>query len=120
MIKPIHTAQDYQIALERAEKLWGSEPNTSKGDELDVLLVLIEAYENKHYPMPPSDPVNAILFFMDQMNLNRKDLEQFLGAKSRVSDILNRKRHLTMPQIVKLHKGLHIPYECLIEERQYL
>jgi HTH-type transcriptional regulator/antitoxin HigA len=120
MIKPIHHENDYQIALNRVELLWGAQQDTAEGDELDVLLVLIEAYENKHYLMPPSDPVDAIYFLMDQMQLNRKDLEIYLGPKSRVSDVLNRKRSLTMHQIVKLHKGLHIPYESLIEERQYL
>lgn len=118
MIKPIHYENDHQMALKRVEELWGAKQDTPDGDELEVLLVLIEAYENKHFPMPPSDPIDAI-FLMDQMNLNRKDLEQFLGPKSRVSDVLNRKRHLTMHQIVKLHKGLRIPYESLIEERQY-
>ena len=120
MIKPIHHDTDYKLTLKRVENLWGAKRDTPEGDELEILLVLIEAYENKHFPMLPSDPVDAIFFLMDQMNLDRKDLEQFLGPKSRVSDVLNRKRHLTMPQIVKLHKGLHIPYECLIEERQYL
>lgn len=120
MIKPIHTDEDYQMALMRVEKLWGAQQDTPEGDELDILLVLTEAYESKNYPMPPSDPVNAILFLMDQMNLDRKDLEPFLGPRSRVSDVLNRKRSLTMHQIVNLHKGLHIPYECLIEERRYI
>lgn len=87
---------------------------------IDVLLVLVEGYENKHYQMPQSDPVDAILFLMDQLNLTRKDLEAFLGPKSRVSDVLNRKRNLTLPQIVKLHNELHIPYESLIEERHYI
>lgn len=119
MIKPIHNESDYQMALDRVDSLWGAKQDTPDGDELDVLLVLIEAYESKHFPMPPSDPIDAIFFLMDQMNLNRKDLEPFLGAKSRVSDVLNRKRSLTLPQIVKLHKGLHIPYESLIEERLY-
>lgn len=120
MIKPIHNENDYKISLERVETLWGAEQDTPEGDELDVLLVLIEGYENKSHPMPPSDPVDAINFLMDQMNLTRKDLEAFLGPKSRVSDVLNRKRNLTLPQIVKLHKELHIPYESLIEERYYL
>ncbi|RAP36797.1 transcriptional regulator [Legionella quinlivanii] len=120
MIKPIHNENDYKIALERVEALWGAKQDTPAGDELDVLLVLIEGYENKNHQMPPSDPVDAIHFLMDQMNLTRKDLEAFLGPKSRVSDVLNRKRHLTLPQIVKLHKELHIPYESLIEERYYL
>ena len=120
MIKPIHNESDYKIALARANHLWGAKQDTPEGDELDVLLVLVEGYENKHHQMPQSDPVDAILFLMDQMNLTRKDLEVFLGPKSRVSDVLNRKRNLTLPQIVKLHKELHIPYESLIEERYYL
>jgi len=120
MIKPIHNEHDYKIALARAEELWGAKADTPEGDELDVLLVLIEHYENKHYPMPPSDPVDAILFLMDQMNLTRKDLEVFLGPKSRVSDVLNRKRSLTINQVIKLHKGLNIPYDSLIDDRQYL
>lgn len=119
MIRPIHTDEDYQNALKRTEILWGAEQDTIDGDELDILMVLIDAYENKKHPMPASDPVDAICFLMDQMNLTRKDLEVFLGPKSRVSDVLNRKRHLTMHQIVNLHKGLHIPYDSLIEERHY-
>ncbi len=120
MIKPIHNENDYKIALARVESLWGTKEDTPEGDELDVLLVLVEAYESKNYPMPPSDPVDAIFFLMDQMHLNRKDLEPFLGPKSRVSEVLNRKRSLTLNQIVNLHKGLHIPYESLIDERRYL
>lgn len=120
MIKPIHNESDYKVALERVDHLWGAEQDTPEGDELDVLLVLVEGYENKHYPISSSDPVDAIFFLMDQLSLTRKDLEVFLGAKSRVSDVLNRKRHLTLPQIVKLHKKLHIPYESLIQERYYL
>lgn len=120
MIKPIRNEHDYQIALERIEHLCGAQENTLEADELDVLLVLVEGYEQKHHPMPVSNPVDAILFLMDQFNLTRKDLEVFLGPKSRVSDVLNRKRSLTLNQIVKLHKELHIPYESLIEERNYL
>jgi len=120
MIKPIHNENDYQNTLARVDALWGAESGTEAGDELDVLLVLIEAYENKHHPIPPSDPVNAILFLMDQLKLTRKDLEPYLGPKSRVSDVLNRRRSLTLHQIVLLHKGLHIPYESLIEGERYL
>lgn len=120
MIKPIHDDDDYQLALARVETLWGAKENTPEGDELDVLLVLIEAYENKNHPIPPSDPIDAIFFLMDQMHLKRKDLEPFIGPKSRVSDVLNRKRDLTLQQIVSLHKGLNIPYESLIDERRYL
>ncbi len=120
MIKPIHNEADYQLALSRVESLWGAKEDTPEGDELDILMVLVEAYENKNYSMPPSDPVDAIFFLMDQMHLNRKDLEPFLGAKSRVSEVLNRRRSLTLHQIVNLHKGLNIPYESLIDEARYL
>ena len=120
MIKPIHNDADYQKALSRVDNLWGAEQDTPEGDELEILLVLIEAYENKNYPMPPSNPVDAIYFLMDQRDLTRKDLEPFLGPKSRVSDVLNRKRNLTLHQIVNLHKGLNIPYESLIEEYRYI
>ncbi|MEW6668993.1 MAG: transcriptional regulator [Thermodesulfobacteriota bacterium] len=114
-MKPVKDEQAYKESLKRIEDLWGAEPDTPEGDDLDVLLVLVEAYEEEHYPIPPSDPVNAILFRMEQMNLERKDLERFLGPKSRVSEVLNRKRPLSLPQIKKLHKELGIPYESLIE-----
>ncbi|MCG6878694.1 MAG: transcriptional regulator [Deltaproteobacteria bacterium] len=116
MIKPIRDKKSYNQALKRIESLWGSEIGTPEGDELDVLMILVEAYEDNHYPMPPSDPVEAILFRMEQMDLRRKDLEAFMGPKSRVSDVLNRKRRLSMNQIVKLHYGMGIPYESLIDE----
>ena len=114
-MKPIKDKQTYQKSLKRIEEIWGAEPDTPEGDELDILLILLEAYEEKHYPIPPSDPVDAILFRMEQMDLDRRDLEQFLGPKSRVSDVLNRKRPLSLPQIKKLHKGMGIPYESLIK-----
>jgi HTH-type transcriptional regulator/antitoxin HigA len=115
-MKPLKNEHAYQEALERIEELWGAASNTPEGDELEILMVLVEAYENKHYPIPPSDPVNAILFQMDQMGIDRKKLQEFLGPKSRVSDVLNRKRGLSVPQIKKLHKGMRIPYECLLGE----
>tara|TARA_R110002072_G_scaffold172728_1_gene326933 strand:- start:10349 stop:10669 length:321 start_codon:yes stop_codon:yes gene_type:complete len=102
--------------LARTELIWGTEIGTPDGDELDVLLTLLEVYEARHYPMPPSDPVEAIKFCMHQMNLSPKDLQQYIGLKSRVSDVLNRKRKLSIRQIVKLHKGMNIPYESLINE----
>lgn len=116
MVKPIRDEKSYNEALKRIESLWGSEIGTPEGDELDVLMILVEAYEDKQYPMPPSDPVEAILFRMEQMDLGRKDLERYMGPKSRVSDVLNRKRLLSMKQIVKLHHGMGIPYESLIDE----
>jgi len=114
-IKPLRNEQTYSQALERIEKLWGSEANTADGDELDILLVLVEAYEHKHYPMPPSDPVEAIKFRMDQMGLTRKDLQAYLGNKSKVSEVLSRQRPLSKTQIIKLHQGMDIPYDCLID-----
>jgi HTH-type transcriptional regulator/antitoxin HigA len=113
-MKPIKNEETYNKALARIEELWGAEPDTPNGDELDILLVLVEAYEEKHYPIPPPDPVEAILFRAEQMNLDRKALEVYLGPKSRVSDVLNRKRPLSLPQIKRLHKGLGIPYESLL------
>ncbi len=113
-MKPIKDEQTYKNGLKRIEELWGAEPDTPEGDELDILLILVEAYEEKHYPIPPSDSVDAILFRMEQLDMKRKDLEQFLGPKSRVSDVLNRKRPLSLPQIKKLHKEMGIPYESLL------
>lgn len=116
MVRPIRDEKSYNEALKRIELLWGSEIGTPDGDDLDVLMILVEAYEDKHYAMPPSDPVEAILFKMEQMDLRRKDLEQFIGPRSRVSEVLNRKRRLSMKQIVRLHHGMGIPYESLIDE----
>ncbi|VAW62741.1 Helix-turn-helix motif [hydrothermal vent metagenome] len=115
MIKPIRNEQLYTDALERIESLWGAKIDTPEGDELDILMVLVEAYENRHYPMPPSDPVEAIKFRMDQMGLTTRDLRAYLGSKSRVSEVLNRQRPLSKAQIIKLHQGMKIPYECLLD-----
>ena len=117
-IKPIHTEQDYQTSLQRIEQLFENdlENNTQAQDELEVLTTLIESYEAKHYAMPASNPIDALFFIMDQKSLNRKDMEQYLGSKSRVSEVLNGKIHLSMKQVVKLHKGLGIPYGSLISQ----
>ncbi|MEN8134938.1 MAG: helix-turn-helix domain-containing protein [Thermodesulfobacteriota bacterium] len=115
-IKPIKDEQTYLKALARVEALWGAPIDSPEGDELEVLMTLVEVYEEKNYPMPPSDPVEAIRFRMEQMDIKRKDLESYIGSKSRVSEILNRKRSLSMNQVIKLHRGLGIPYECLLGE----
>ena len=81
MIKPIRDETSYKEALSRIEELWGTKNGTSEGDELDILLILVEDYEQKYHPMPPSDPVNAILFTMDRLGLSRKDLENYIGTK---------------------------------------
>ncbi len=113
-LKPIKNKTQYSQALKRIEELWGAKRNTEKGDELDVLLLLVEKYEEEHYPIPPSDPVEAIKFLMEQKDLTRKDLEPYIGSRARVSEVLNKKRSLTLPMIKKLHDGLNIPYNCLI------
>jgi HTH-type transcriptional regulator/antitoxin HigA len=113
-LKPIKNNTQLKQSLSRIDELWGAKRNTEKGDELDVLMLLVEKYEEENYPIPPSDPVEAIKFLMEQKLLTRKDLEPYLGTRARVSEILNRKRNLTLPMIKKLHKGLNIPYNCLI------
>ncbi len=113
-IKPIKTQKDYKDALKRVEKLWGVKENTPKGNEFEILFTLIEKYEEEHYPIPPPDPIEAIKFRMEQMGLKKSDLARYFGYKSRVSEVLNRKRKLTLPMIRQLHKELKIPVESLI------
>ena len=115
-IHPIKTEADYDAALAEIERLWGAEEGTIEGDHLDVLLVLVEAYEAKHHPINPPDPVEAILFRMEQMNLTRKDLESMIGSRGRVSEVINRRRPLSLTMIRNLHRELHIPLESLIQE----
>lgn len=115
-IKPIKSNADYKAALARLDGLMDAEFGSERGDELDVLATLIEAYEKKHFPIEAADPVEAVLFRMEQMGLERKDLEPFIGSRSRVSEILNRKRELSLSMIRKLHDGLNIPYENLIRK----
>ena len=113
-LKLIKNKIQLKQALNRIDELWGARRNTEKGDELDALTLLVEKYEEEHYPIPPSDPVEAIKFLMEQKALTRKDLEPYLGTRARVSEVLNKKRNLTLPMIKKLHEGLNIPYNCLI------
>jgi len=113
-IAPIKTAQDYDRALLRIEQLMGAKPGTKAGDELDVLTTLVEAYEAKHHAICPPDPVDAITFRMDQLGMTRKDLEMVLGGRGRVSEILTRKRTLSLEMIRRLHRKLHIPLASLI------
>jgi HTH-type transcriptional regulator/antitoxin HigA len=115
-IEPIKTAEDHRSALVRIDELWDAEPNTDEADELDILVTLVEAYEEAKYKIDAPDPVEAIKFRMDQEGLKDSDLVPFLGQRSRVSEVLNRKRRLTLPMIRRLHSGLHIPLECLVME----
>ena len=110
-VKPIRTAADYQDALARIEKLMSAKLGTNKGDELDVPATLVEAYEQKHFPIATADPVEAILFRVEQLGLERKDLEPFIGSRHRVSEVLNRKRNSSIDMIRRLHSGLQIPLE---------
>lgn len=114
-IKPIRTKADYEAALAEVEKLWGSEPDTPDSDRFEVLFTLVEAYEDQHCPILPPDPVKAILYFMESRGLDRRDLEKHIGPSGRVSEVLNRKRPLTLAMIRKLHAGLGIPAEILIQ-----
>ena len=115
-IKPIKTAHDYTIALEEISSLFDAPLGSAEGDKLDILVTLIEAYEQKHFPIEAPDPVEAIKFRMDQLGFSNKDLEPIFGSRGRVSEILNRKRKLTLEMIRKLHTILHIPSDSLIGE----
>ncbi len=114
VIHPIKTDEDYENAMLRIDALMDAAPGTEEGDELDVLATLVEAYERDHFPIESPDPVAAILFRMEQMGIDRKALEPFLGGRNRVSEVLNRKRNLSIGQIRKLHDGLNIPLENLV------
>ena len=112
-IKPIKNEEDYTQTLGYIEILMDAKPNTPQMDELEVLTTLVEAYEEQHYKIEAPDPIEAIKFRMEQEGLKQKDLVAIVGSKSRVSEILNRKRKLTIEMIRNLHKQLHIPIESL-------
>ena len=113
-IAPIKTERDHARALHRIEQLMEAKPGTKNGDELDVLTTLVEAYEAKHHAICPPDPIEAIKFRMDQLGMTRKDLEAMLGGRGRVSEILTKKRGLSLEMIRRLHRELHIPLESLV------
>jgi len=113
-IRPIKTEQDYNNSIRRIEELWGAKKDTVEGDELDLLITLVESYEIKHYPIAPPDPVDAIKFRMEQMDMTKADLVKYIGSQSRVSEILNRKRSLTLKMVKSLYRGLKIPAEILL------
>ena len=114
-IQPINTKRDYEKALASIDRLWNAKPNTEEGDILDILVTLVEVYENKHFPMLPPDPIEAIRFRMEQMGLDKSDIVSILGGENRVSEIFHRKRKLNLKMIRNLHDKLNIPYESLIE-----
>ena len=113
-LKPIRSRRDYEAALDEVGRLWGARAGTRDGDRLDVLATLIDAYEAEHYPMDPPDPIEAIKFRMEQRGLTRRDLEEIIGTRTRIAEILNRKPGLSIAMIRRLHERLGIPAEVLI------
>ena len=114
-IKPIKNEKDYNQALERLETIFDAKPGTPESDELEVLGILIDQYENEHFPIGLPDPIEAIKFRMEQMGYNQNDLAKIVGLKSRASEILNRKRKLSLEMIRQLHEKLNIPTDVLIQ-----
>ena len=114
-MKPIRTEADYDAAMEEVAALWGAASGTPKGDRLDVLATLIDVYEAKHHAMDPPDPVEAIKFRMEQQGLTRKDLEDIIGTRTRIAEVLNRKRSLSIGMIRRLHDRLGISADILIQ-----
>ena len=114
-IKPIKTEQDYQEALDRLEVIFDAKKGSPEGDELEILGLLIEKYESMYFPIDLPDPIEAIKFRMEQMGYTQSDLVKIIGLKSRVSEILNKKRKLTLEMIRKIHLALNIPTEILVQ-----
>ncbi|CAM3967230.1 helix-turn-helix domain-containing protein [Vreelandella rituensis] len=115
-IKPIRSDADLQAAFNRLEAIFQAEEGTPEADEMEILVTLIEAYEEKHYPISPPDPIEAIKFRMEQQGLTQRDLEAYIGPSGRVSEVLNRKRKLSLRMIKRLHDGLNIPYDSLMSQ----
>jgi HTH-type transcriptional regulator / antitoxin HigA len=113
-VKPIRSRRDYEAAIKAVERLWGAKAGTRDGDRLDVLATLIDSYEAEHYPMDPPDPVEAIKFRMEQQGLTRRDLEEIIGTRTRIAEVLDRKRGLSIATIRRLHERLGISADELI------
>src|SRR5437764_6795347 len=114
-LKPIRTKADYNRALADVERLWGAKGGTPEGDRLDVLATLVDAYETEHYPMDPPDPIEAIKFRMEQLGLTRRDLEGIIGTRTRIAEVFNRKRNLSISMIRRLNARLGISADVLIK-----
>lgn len=115
-IRPIHNEEDYEAALAEVDSLMDAVPETLEGDRLDVLVTLIEAYEARHWAIEAPDPIEAIRTRMEQKKLRQRDLEPMIGSRGRVSEVLSRKRSLTLPMIRRLARGLDLPADVLIQE----
>ncbi len=113
-IKPIRSKRDYEAALKEVDRLWGAKAGTREGERLDILATLIEAYEEEHFPIDPPDPIEAIRFRMEQQGLTRRDQEGIIGTRTRIAEVLNRKRRLSIAMIRRLNQRLGIPADVLI------
>lgn len=113
-IKPIKNDADLQTAFKRLEEIYQAQEGSVEADEMEILVTLVEAYENKYYPISAADPIDAIKFRMEQQGLTQKDLEPFIGSSGRVSEVLSHKRGLSLAMVKRLHVGLQIPYESLL------
>lgn len=114
-IRPIRTNDDLTAALARIDALWGKEPGTPEGDELDILVDLVEHYESKHFPVAPMEPIDLLKAHMETTARTQADLAALLGSRPRASEVLNRKRALTVDMIHKLSSEWHIPADCLVK-----
>jgi HTH-type transcriptional regulator / antitoxin HigA len=117
-IHPIHTDTDYKNALGRIEVIFDSKPGTAEGDELEILGILVDEYESRHFPIDSPDPIEAVKFRMDQLGLNQSDLARMVGSKSRASEILSGKRSMSLRVIRLLNQKLNIPAEVLIRQEE--
>jgi HTH-type transcriptional regulator/antitoxin HigA len=113
-IRPIRNDDDLRATFTQLERVFQAQTGTPEADEMEILVAMIEAYENRHYPISSADPVEAIKFRMEQQGLTPRDLEPFIGPSGRVSEVLNRKRALSLRMIKRLLDGLRIPYESLL------
>lgn len=114
-LKPIKTASDYEAALERIEEIFDASPNTPESDELEILAILVEKYEDEHFPIPAPDPIAAIKFRMEQLGLQQKDLAELIGQRSHVSEMLSGKRPLTLKAIKTIHNKMGVPFELMMQ-----
>lgn len=114
-LKPIKTEQDYETALQEIERLWDVLPDTPESDALEILVTLVEVYEKEHYDLPPPEPIAALEYFMESRGWSRKALEPLIGGRGRVSEILGRKRPLTLAMIRRLERATGIPASILIQ-----
>ena len=113
-LRPIRTKREHQTALKEAEALWNAREGTADADRLEVLVLLIEAYERKHHPIDAPDPIDFLLHVMEARGLTRKDLERYIGSRARVAEVLNRVRPLTLEMIRRLASGLKLPADVLV------